>query len=121
VGDLPICVIDDDESTRMALAGLLRLLGFEAKIYGSAEEFLSVGSLHPCCCIISDVHMPGISGIDLKRRLDESGETTPVILITGRSEPRLLAEATASGAICVLRKPFDAEALLAGLRQANVV
>ena len=120
MGDLPICVIDDDESTRMALAGLLRLLGFEAKIYGSAEEFLSVGSLHPCC-IISDVHMPGISGIDLKRRLDESGETAPVILITGRSEPRLLAEATASGAICVLRTPFDAEALLAGLRQANVV
>jgi FixJ family two-component response regulator len=121
VGDLPISIIDDDESTRMALAGLLRLLGFEAKIYGSAEEFLSVCSLHPCCCIISDVHMPGISGIDLKRRLDESGQTAPVILITGRSEPRLLAEATASGAICVLRKPFDAEALLAGLRQANVV
>ena len=105
----------------MALAGLLRLLGFEAKIYGSAEEFLSVGSLHPCCCIIFDVHMPGLSAIDLKRRLDESGETSPVILITGRSKPRLLAEASASGAICVLRKPFDAEALLAGLRQANVV
>jgi FixJ family two-component response regulator len=120
VAGFPISVIDDDESTRIALAGLLRLLGFEARTYGSAEEFLSIGSLYPCCCIISDVHMPGLSGIALKRRLDESGQDTPVILITGRSEPRLLAEATASGAICVLRKPFDTAALLAGLRQANV-
>jgi FixJ family two-component response regulator len=117
----PISVIDDDESTRIALAGLLHLLGFEATTYGSAEEFLATGALHPCCCIISDVHMSGLSGIDLKRRLAESGECTPVILITGRSEPRLLAEAAASGAICVLRKPFDTESLLAGLRQANVV
>jgi len=120
VADLAISVIDDDESTRTALAGPLRLLGFEARTYGSAEEFFSVGSTFPCCCIISEVHMPGLSGIGLKRRLDESGQATPVIFITGRSEPRLLAEATASGAVCVLRKPFDAEALLAGLRQANV-
>jgi FixJ family two-component response regulator len=120
VSGLPISVIDDDESTRTALAGLLRLLGFEAVTYGSAEEFLSFGSGRPCCCVISDVHMPGLSGIDLKRRMDESGQIAPVILITGRSEPRLLAEAVASGAICILRKPFDAEALLAGLRQAKV-
>ena len=59
---LPISVIDDDESTRIALAGLLRLLGFEARTYESAEEFLTIGSLHPCCCIISDVHMSGLSG-----------------------------------------------------------
>jgi FixJ family two-component response regulator len=59
--------IDDDESTRMALAGLLRLLGFEARTCGSAEEFLSIGSLQPCYCIIPDVHMTGRSGIDLKR------------------------------------------------------
>jgi FixJ family two-component response regulator len=121
VADLPISVIDDDESTRIALAGLLRLLGFEARTYRSADELLSVESMHPSCCIISDVHMPGLSGIGLKRRLDETGQTTPVILITGRSEPRLLAEATECGAICVLRKPFDAQALLAGLRQAKVV
>jgi FixJ family two-component response regulator len=120
VSGLLISVIDDDESTRTALAALLRLLGFEAVTYGSAEEFLSIGSARPCCCVISDVHMPGLSGIDLKRRMDESGQAAPVILITGRSEPRLLAEAVASGAICVLRKPFDAEALLAGLRQAKV-
>jgi FixJ family two-component response regulator len=120
VAGLPISVIDDDESTRTALAGLLRLLGFEARTYGSAEEFLSFGSTLPSCCIISDVHMAGLSGIDLKRRLDEGGHAPPLILITGRSEPRLLAEATASGAICVLRKPFDAEALLAGLRKAKV-
>jgi FixJ family two-component response regulator len=120
VPGLPISVIDDDESTRMSLAGLLRLLGFEAMTYASAEEFLSAGPARPCCCVISDIHMPGLSGIELKRRLDQSGQTAPVILITGRSEPRLLAEAVASGAICILRKPFDAEALLAGLRQAKV-
>jgi FixJ family two-component response regulator len=120
VPGLPIFVIDDDESTRTSLAGLLRLLGFEAITYPSAEEFLAIGCHTPCCCVISDVHMPGLSGIDLKRQLDQSGRPPPVILITGRSEPRLLAEAEASGAVCVLRKPFDAETLLASLRQARI-
>jgi FixJ family two-component response regulator len=85
------------------------------------RSFYRSDRLTPVAAFISDVHMPGLSGIDVKRRLDESGDTAPVILITGRSESRLLAEAAASGAICVLRKPFDADALLAGLRQAKVV
>ena len=115
-----ISIIDDDESMRFALAGLVRLLGFEAKIYGSAEEFLAYDAAEPQCCIITDIHMPGMSGIDLKHRLDGRASTVPVILITGRSEPHLHAEARKSGAVCLLKKPFNADALLEGLRKAEV-
>jgi FixJ family two-component response regulator len=115
-----ISIIDDDESMRSALATLVRVLGFEADAYGSAEQFLAVGVSVPSCCIISDIHMPGLSGVVLKRRLDAVGSTTPVILITGRSEPHLLDEARASGAIGLLRKPFDADSLLDCLRKARV-
>lgn len=115
-----ISVIDDDESMRFAVAGLVRLFGFEARTYNCAEDFLSDETAEPpCCCIITDIHMPGISGIELKRRLD-GANAIPVILITGRSEPHLHAEARTSGAVCLLKKPFSAEALLDGLRKAEV-
>ena len=114
-----ISVIDDDESMRFAVAGLVRLFGFDARTYSCAEDFLADETGVPPCCIITDIHMPGISGIELKRRLDGASRV-PVILITGRSEPHLHAEARASGAICLLKKPFNAEALLEGLRKAEV-
>jgi FixJ family two-component response regulator len=115
-----ISIIDDDESTRLALAGLVRFFGFESKTYGSAEEFLASDGGEPPCCIISDIHMPGLSGLELKRWLDDHDRTAPVILITARSEPHILAQADISGAVCVLRKPFDAATLLASLKKAQV-
>ena len=114
-----ISVIDDDESMRFPVAGLVRLFGFEARTYSCAEDFLADEAAEPPCCIITDIHMPGISGIELKRRLDGASEI-PVILITGRSEPHLHAEARASGAVCLLKKPFSADALFEGLRKAQV-
>jgi FixJ family two-component response regulator len=115
-----ISIVDDDESTRLALAGLVRFFGFEPKTYGSAEEFLASEAADPPCCIISDIHLPGLSGLALKRWLDDHDSTTPVILITARSEPHILAQADVSGAVCVLRKPFDAATLLASLKKAQV-
>lgn len=115
-----ISIIDDDESMRLALAGLVRLLGFEAKTYASALEFLACGVTEPSCCIITDIHMAKLSGIGLKHRLDALACSTPVILITGRSEPRLLVEAQHSGAVGLLRKPFGADALLDCLRKAHL-
>jgi FixJ family two-component response regulator len=115
-----ISIIDDDESTRLALAGLVRFFGFEPKTYGSAEEFLASDAGEQPCCIISDIHMPGLSGLELKRWLDDHDRAAPVILITARSEPHVLAQADASGAVCLLRKPFDAAALLASLKKARV-
>jgi FixJ family two-component response regulator len=114
-----ITIIDDDESMRLALAGLARSFGYETRTYGSAEEFLAAKA-EPCCCIITDVRMPGLSGIELKRRLDGSGCAAPVILVTGRTEPYILEQARVCGAVGLLMKPFDAETLLACLRRANV-
>jgi FixJ family two-component response regulator len=116
-----ISIVDDDESMRLALAGLVRSFGFKVNLYESAEEFLSAAASERPCCIISDVHMPGLSGIDLKRRLDHTADAAPVILITARSEPWLHAEARSSGAVCLLRKPFEADTLLECLRMARVV
>ncbi len=116
-----ISIVDDDESMRLALAGLVRSFGFKVNLYESAEEFLAAAESERPCCIISDIHMRGLSGIDLKRRLDHTVDATPVILITGRSEAWLHAEARASGAVCLLKKPFEADTLLECLRMARVV
>lgn len=115
-----ISIIDDDESMLLALAGLLRFLGFDARAYGSAEEFIQRGWGEAFCCIITDVHMPGLGGIGLKRWLDDQASTVPVIMITGRSNPQLHAQALASGAACLLKKPFDADTLVASLKKADI-
>jgi FixJ family two-component response regulator len=115
-----ISVIDDDESMLEALGGLLRLLGFEVETYGSGEEFIRSGLVHSPKCILTDIHMPGFSGIDLKHWLDDRACSTPVIMITARSDPRLSAEALASGAVCLLRKPFEADDLMNCLKRAQV-
>jgi FixJ family two-component response regulator len=115
-----IFVIDDDESTLASLAGLLRSFGFETQTFGSAEEFIRSGCAGTPRCVITDIQMPGLSGIELKRWLDDHAIAVPVIMITARPEPHLQAQALASGAVCLLKKPFDASALLACLQQAHV-
>jgi FixJ family two-component response regulator len=115
-----ISVIDDDESMLEALSDLLRLLGFNVETYRSSEEFIQSGFAHSPSVILTDIHMPGLSGIDLKRWLDERACSTPVIMITARSDPRLQEQALASGAVCLLRKPFDAKALMSCLKRAQV-
>ena len=107
-----IAVIDDDTSLRDALTGLLRSLGYETHGSGSAEDFLASDARSRAACIITDIHMPGMSGIDLKHHLAAIGSTAPVIMITGRAEPALLKRAEASGAMCILKKPFDADQLI---------
>jgi FixJ family two-component response regulator len=115
-----ISVIDDDESMLDALGGLLRLLGFDVETFKSSEEFIRSGFTHSPRVILTDIHMPGLSGIDLKHWLDERACSTPVIMITARSDPHLRERALASGAVCLLRKPFDAKALMDCLKRAQV-
>jgi FixJ family two-component response regulator len=115
-----ISVIDDDESMLDALGGLLRLLGFNVETYKSSEKFIESGLVHSPSVILTDIHMPGLSGIDLKRWLDKRACSIPVIMITARSDPRVQEQALASGAVCLLRKPFDAEALMTCLKRAQV-
>lgn len=105
---------------RLALAGLVRSFGFDAKTYCSAEDFLVSGMSEPSSCIISDIQMPGLSGLQLKQWLDDHANTAPVIFITARSEPHVDAQARSSGAVCLLKKPFDAKTLLACLKKAHV-
>jgi len=117
-GEFIISVIDDDESFRTALVGLLRSLGYEAQGFASAVEFINSGNEEACDCIITDFCMPKMSGLDLIQLLTARGSTVPVIMVTGRPEPGLEVKAAASGAVCLLRKPFEEDALIDYLERA---
>ena len=116
-GEFTISVIDDDESFRTALVGWLRSLGHEARGYASGVEFINRGGERSCDCIISDFNMPNMSGLDLIRLLNSRGSTVPIIMVTGRTEPGLEDEAAAAGAICLLTKPFEEDALIGYLER----
>jgi FixJ family two-component response regulator len=116
--DRPIAIIDDDQSLRTALARLLRSLGYAVKAFASAEEFLGAGAAGDFVCIITDIQMPGMSGIELMRHLSAVQCQVPVIMITARPEASIEEEALASGAVCLLRKPFAAAALSECLAKA---
>ena len=117
-GEFIISVIDDDESFRTALVGLLHSLGYEAQGFTSAVEFINSGEEGSCDCIITDFCMPKMSGLDLIQLLTARGSTVPVIMVTGRPEPGLEAKAAAGGAICLLMKPFEDDALIGYLERA---
>ena len=120
VADTLISIIDDDDSLRTALVGLVRSLGYRASGFANAEDFLAGDGATASAAIVTDIQMPGLSGIELKERLKAYGNAAPVIMITARSEPGLEERALASGALCVLKKPFAAEALIRCLERALV-
>jgi two-component system response regulator FixJ len=111
-------VIDDDEALRESLIFLLRTAEIEARSYASAAAFLDALPLKGVTCVITDVRMPGLSGIDLLRRVKELGIEVPVIVITGHGDVPLAVEAMRYGAIDFLEKPFDDEILLRSVRVA---
>jgi two-component system, LuxR family, response regulator FixJ len=116
--DGPVHVIDDDEAVRQSLEFLLRSARFEVQAYESAVAFLRALPHGTSGCIITDVRMPDMSGIDLLRRLKEMGIALPVIVITGHGDVPLAVEAMKIGATDFLEKPFDDDALLASVRAA---
>ena len=118
VRELSVAIIDDDEPFRTALVDSLCSLGYSASGFASAEEFVAANGDDSCDCVISDIHMPGMSGFDLNRLLVSRNSKVPVIMITARTEPKLEAQAVASGAVCLLRKPFDSRALIDCLEKA---
>jgi FixJ family two-component response regulator len=113
-----IAVIDDDESFRLALIAFLGSLGYGARGFACAEEFLAGDGQGISDCVITDLHMPGMSGLDLIRKLTVQASTLPVIMVTGRPEVGLEAKATAGGAVCLLRKPFETDVLIGCLEKA---
>lgn len=113
-----ISIVEDDESLRLAVVGLVRSLGYRALAFGSAEDFLAASAARASNCVVTDIQMPGLSGIELKQKLAADGCAAPVIMMTARTEPALHERALKSGAFCLLRKPFTADALIACLDRA---
>ena len=113
-----ISIVDDDESIRESTKGLVRSFGYKAATFASAEEFLQSDSLDSTSCLITDVQMPGLSGIDLQRGLIARGVQMPTIFITAFPEEETRAHAMKAGALGYLSKPFSEETLLQCLNTA---
>jgi len=110
-----IAVVDDDESVRESLPDLLRELGYEARAFASAEEFLDSGCLKEADCLILDIAMPGMSGPELQLDLLGRGEKVPVVFITAQRDTRVRAALRQKGAVEVLFKPYSEQDLRAAL------
>jgi len=110
--DALICVVDDDDSVRESLQGWLKSIGFGVSAFASAEEFLCSGPVDSTDCLILDVRMPGMSGLELQRELIGREICPPIIFVTAHSYERTHALAQQNGAIAVLEKPFGEEVLL---------
>ena len=107
-----ISIIDDDESMRCAIKSLVTSLGLDAYTFASAEAFLQSPHLARTSCVITDLQMPGLNGVDLQRSLLAQGRRIPIIFVTAFPEERLRARALEAGALGFLSKPFDSETLI---------
>ena len=113
-----ISVVDDDESMREAIRGLMRSLGYKAQAFRSAEEFLTSRQVLHTSCLIADVQMPGMTGLELHRHLVALGKTIPTILITAYPDDSVRERALGDGVVGYLSKPFDENDLLACIRSS---
>jgi FixJ family two-component response regulator len=113
-----IAIVDDDESVQSALQDLMEADGLLARCFGSAEEFLESGLRHRAACLIVDIRMPGMSGLELQARLKADRFNTPIIFITAHGDTRVRMQAMREGAAEFLVKPFDDQVLLNRVRAA---
>jgi FixJ family two-component response regulator len=113
-----VAIVDDDDSMRGALHGLLRAVGLPAMAFASAEEFLNSGQQYQTACLIADIRMPGMSGLDLQARLNSERCRIPTIFITAHGDAKMRLQALREGAVEFLSKPFDDEALIESVRAA---
>ena len=113
-----VSIVDDDASIRLATDRLVRSLGYAAHPFASAEEFLESPRLADTRCLILDVQMPGMSGVELQERLLTEGRQIPIIFVTAFPEERSRQRALRAGALCFLSKPLDAPTLIQYLNQA---
>jgi FixJ family two-component response regulator len=113
-----ISIIDDDESMREAIKGLVKSMGYTVEAVASAQEFLNSRRVRRTSCLITDVQMPGMTGLELYQRLSTSGKPIPTILITAYPDDGARERALAAGVIGYLSKPFDENDLLACIRSA---
>lgn len=118
MSDPVVHLIDDDEPVRNALSFVLEMNDLPARAYASGEAFLEIAGSLRGGCVVTDIRMPGMSGLDLVKRMQERGIGLPVVVITGHGDVPLAVEAMRAGVIDFLEKPFDDEALLASIRMA---
>jgi len=113
-----ISIVDDDESMREAIQSLLRSVGFRAKTFASGEQFLQSEQIEHTACLILDVRMPGMSGLELQRRLMATQCRIPIVFVTAHGEEEARSRALQEGAVDFLLKPFSEEALLNAIQAA---
>ena len=116
--DPKVLVVDDDASVRVALRRLIRSAGFAVETFASAEDLLETWPSDTSGCLIVDVQMPGLSGLELQTKLAASGSTVPIIFITAHDDPNVRSRALNGGATDFLEKPFDDEELIAAIHTA---
>jgi FixJ family two-component response regulator len=113
-----VAIVDDDESVRFALQGMMKSVGLPAQAFASAEEFLNSGMQNRTACLIADIRMPGMSGLDLQAKLNAGRCRIPTIFITAHGDAKMRLQALRAGAVEFLAKPFDDEVLLERVRAA---
>jgi two-component system response regulator FixJ len=113
-----VAVVDDDASVVRGVVSLMESVGYNAAGFTSAEEFLNSGPMSRTACLILDVRMPGMGGLELQRRLADQRYDTPIIFITAHGNQEISAKASRAGAVAFLHKPFSQESLLEAVRSA---
>ena len=113
-----IAIVDDDESVRDALTSLLHSVGWQAEAFASAEAFLLSGQVHTTACLLLDIRLPGLSGMELQRQLRSSQACLPLIFLTAHGTEAMRAQALQAGAVAFFTKPFSDTALLEAIHTA---
>jgi FixJ family two-component response regulator len=113
-----VAIVDDDDLMRSALEGLLKAVGLPARAFESAEDFLKSGQQYQTACLIADIRMPGMSGLELQATLNAEHCRIPTIFITAHGDARMRMQALRAGAVEFLAKPFDNDVLLESVRAA---
>ena len=113
-----VAIVDDDEAVRIALEGLLKSAGLTARAFESAETFIKSGQQVKVSCLIADIRMPGMSGLELLARLNAEHCRIPIIFITGHGDAQMRIQALRAGAVEFLAKPFNDEVLVESVRAA---
>ncbi|HXM21862.1 MAG TPA: response regulator [Terriglobales bacterium] len=113
-----VAIVDDDDLMRGALQGLLKSVGLPAQAFASSEEFLKSGRQYQTACLIADIRMPGMSGLELQAKLNADQCRIPTIFITAHGDEKMRMQALRAGAVEFMAKPFDDEALLESVRAA---
>ena len=113
-----VAIVDDDDLMRSALQGLLKSVGLPAQAFASAEDFLKSGQQHEVGCLVADIRMPGMSGLELQAKLNADQCKIPTIFITAHGDEKMRMQALRAGAVEFMAKPFDDEALLESVRAA---